>query len=331
MTGFCKKAFEKLGNTVRSVTYNDRRISSRISIVFPLERMLCELLLAFFVIKVRPAFILVIKGDAIRSTFISNIRRKRNIIFVNYWIDDPRALKVSSRISPFYDLFFTNSFSCIKKHQDAGCRNVKFLSFGFDPSLHRRLVLKPEEASQFGSDISFSGTLTSNRMDTLTVLSDFNLKIWSSRTYSNIGDFYRIAKRAIPPDHPLFNKITGESVWGEAMVKVCNASELVINIHYQNAPTMRDFEVTACGAFLLTDYVEGLEELFKIGEEIVCFKSNEELLEKTRYFLAHKDERNKIAENGYARTVHNHGYVERMKKVIEEVQGSKKINREIRR
>lgn len=61
----------------------------------------------------------------------------------------------------------------------------------------------------------------------------------------------------------------------------------------------RVFEVPMCGGFLLTDYVDGLEEYFKIGEEIVCYESQKDLAEKIIYYLENEEERKTIAMNGY--------------------------------
>jgi len=61
----------------------------------------------------------------------------------------------------------------------------------------------------------------------------------------------------------------------------------------------RVFEVPMCGGFLLTDYVDGLEDYFKIGEEIVCYETQKDLVEKIIYYLENEEERKTIAMNGY--------------------------------
>ncbi len=320
MADFCAKALRRLGHDAATYTYNDRKASSRIPALFPIERVLCEWHLWFVMQRMRPDFLLVVKGDQIRPSFLSAVRHRFRIPIVNYWIDDPHAFKTSSRLSPHYDLFCTNSRSCVDRHYASGCRNVIYLSFGYEPSLHRRLSTTPEESKHFGSDVSFSGTLTDQRLDTLSVLSAFDMKVWSPRIYSHIGDFYTITSHPVPDDHPLFPRIAGEPVWGEAMVKVFNASKIVLNVHTQNAPTMRDFEATACGSFLLTDLVDGLSEFFDIGKDIVCFKNKEELPGLVEYYLSHDAERARIAHNGYDRTHRDHDYASRMERICDEVE-----------
>ena len=62
-------------------------------------------------------------------------------------------------------------------------------------------------------------------------------------------------------------------------------------------------EIALCGGFVLSEYAPGLESLFEIGSEIQVFSCEKELMEKTRYYLEHKEERKTIAERGYRRAV----------------------------
>ena len=49
----------------------------------------------------------------------------------------------------------------------------------------------------------------------------------------------------------------------------------------------------------MTDYVDGLEDYFKIGEEIVCYETQQDLVEKIIYYLENEKERKTSAMNGY--------------------------------
>jgi spore maturation protein CgeB len=319
MAGFCRNAFEHLGHTVDLSLYDDRRLTARWPAVEPIEKFVFHRILLTRIKSFRPDFIMTIKGDCLDSGLIDQIRSTFSIPIVNYWIDDPFYLHLSKQVSPHYDIFFTNAEQCLEEHTRAGCKNVKFLSFGFDAKLHRKMVLTEDEKRTFGSDISFTGTLSEERIEMLKGLAGLDLKIWSLPEVTHIKDF-DVWSTPLRPDHPLFQHITGASVWGDDMVRVCNASKIVLNLHIQDTPTMRDFEVTACGAFLLTNHVRGLERFFEIGSEIACFKSTNEFHELTRYYLSHPEERMVIAQEGYKRSIREHGYSVRMKQVIDEVE-----------
>lgn len=78
-----------------------------------------------------------------------------------------------------------------------------------------------------------------------------------------------------------------------------------INLNFSKAPNDRlgikgrIFEVPLAGGFLLTEYVPGIENYFELDKEIVCFKTEDELVEKVSYYLKNEKERIKIAKAGW--------------------------------
>ncbi len=86
-------------------------------------------------------------------------------------------------------------------------------------------------------------------------------------------------------------------------------------IYQADIVTMRVFDVLACGGFLLAAWSERLGELFDLGAELETWRTLPELVEKTRYFLDHPDERSRLVQAGRARVLRDHtirGRVETM-------------------
>jgi spore maturation protein CgeB len=192
-----------------------------------------------------------------------------------------------------------------------------FLTFGYEPGLHRKIQLSSEELQVYGSDICFAGTVSEGRLKALEVLSDLNLKVWSPRVISSFSGKYKIEKNELPPSSHLYSKFTDRAVWGKELVKVYNASKIVLNIHSpQPVPIMRDFEVTGCGAFLLTDKARSLETMFKPEEEIVFYENIEDLRSLVNFYLSHPQEREEIARKGKLRAEQDHTYAKRMEEMI---------------
>ncbi len=81
----------------------------------------------------------------------------------------------------------------------------------------------------------------------------------------------------------------------------------------------RNFEIPGCGGFLLTEYVEGLEDYYVIGKEIAVFHHVDELVDLVRYYLDHDEERKQIARAGYERTLRDHTYQKRFEQIFAEV------------
>jgi hypothetical protein len=71
---------------------------------------------------------------------------------------------------------------------------------------------------------------------------------------------------------------------------------------------MRIFEATRAGSLLLTEYAPNLESMFDLETEIVCYRSDDELISKARYFTseAGATSAGRIAQNGFRRTLSEH-------------------------
>lgn len=92
---------------------------------------------------------------------------------------------------------------------------------------------------------------------------------------------------------------------------------LNITLHcIETGASQRVFDVMAAGGFLLSNYQEELEELFVPGEELVLFHDMEELEYYTDYYLAHEEERRRIAGNGQKKVLKYHDYCHRMQEVM---------------
>ncbi|OGW31428.1 MAG: hypothetical protein A2X54_03225 [Nitrospirae bacterium GWF2_44_13] len=84
------------------------------------------------------------------------------------------------------------------------------------------------------------------------------------------------------------------------------------------------FEYTMCGSFALCEYAPGLEYFFEVGKEIDIFHDKEELLEKIKYYLAHEEEREKIAQKGYERALKDYAVERAVPKLISIIDGLRK-------
>lgn len=78
----------------------------------------------------------------------------------------------------------------------------------------------------------------------------------------------------------------------------------------------RHFEINGCGAFQLSYYVEGLETYYEIGKEVAIYVDPDDLLAKVRLYLADNELRESIAQAGYRRTLAEHTFAKRFKKVF---------------
>lgn len=81
--------------------------------------------------------------------------------------------------------------------------------------------------------------------------------------------------------------------------------------------TRRCFEITATRTFMLSQYTNDLDSMFKEGIEAEYFRDKEEMMDKIKYYLKHDDKREKIAKAGYERLLRDgHEVTDRAREII---------------
>jgi spore maturation protein CgeB len=108
----------------------------------------------------------------------------------------------------------------------------------------------------------------------------------------------------------------------EQFAKACSRSRITIgisgtsNVRKANS-WRRTFNSMACGAFHLTLYVPGMEEIFENRKHLVWFNSVPEAIELIEYYLAHDQEREQIAEAGRQEILAHHTWDVRIAEMID--------------
>jgi len=307
----CKKALQKLGYTVD--VFNFRMFQMhRLSISnYVLNKLLIQKINLY-----NPNMILVNKGDGILPGTLKKIDRKDKII-VNWCLDEPfgkfsRFNKVKNIDEYDYFFMFDEYYSDLLTKKGI---NAHYLPAGGDPEIHREII--PVDKKKYVCDVSFIGSHHPNREKILKSIADYNLKVWGYR-WKNIN------KNSL-----LYPKVQNNIIKGNRtkkgafeMCKYFNLSRINVNIHHAQAVkggvNIRIFEVLMTNSFLISDYQEGIEKLFKLDKEIVCYdKDNvKELRDKIDYYLRNEDERLKIAKAGQERALKEHKIIDRMRELI---------------
>lgn len=202
----------------------------------------------------------------------------------------------------------------------AGARGaIIYTPIGIDPNIHRPVALTPAEQSRLGSDVCFIGGLGSRYHQTRRVMVEYaiqngiQLKVWGGTR-----DQYLTS--------PILNVWQG-AIWGEEQVKALCASKIGLNFHVDHQPgeldhglNTRAFELPACRVFQLLQFVPSVTQFFDVNKEIVCFDNREEMLDKIRYYLAHPEERQRIAQAGYERVLKEHTWAARVRQMTQALQ-----------
>ena len=107
-------------------------------------------------------------------------------------------------------------------------------------------------------------------------------------------------------------------------LNLSNASVSDSNARSEGAPPLlqikgRDFEIPACGGFLLTQDNPELYEYFEPGKEIAVYSDADDLADKIEYYLSHDAERERIRLAGHERFLRDHTMLGRMEAIFDRV------------
>lgn len=106
----------------------------------------------------------------------------------------------------------------------------------------------------------------------------------------------------------------------DKMPAVFKQSRINLNISLRgmrSAVPLRCFDIMGSGGFLLSNFQSGFLDMFVPGEDFVFYESKEDLLQKIEYYLAHEQERQAIAGNGYKKVARAHTYRHRVREMLD--------------
>lgn len=204
-----------------------------------------------------------------------------------------------------YDLILTSFPHYVSRLRKMGI-NSEYFKIGFDPRIINKVSKQKKKYN-----VAFIGAFTPQHSEGTKVLEEIAKKV--------PVDIWGRGVEFLSPLSPLRKHLHKESACGLYMYKVISQSRIVLNRHVNVAENyannMRLYETTGMGTMLLTDKKKNLNNLFRVGKEVVDYQNPQEAVEKIRYFLKHETERERLAANGKKRTLKDHSYKARMKEL----------------
>jgi spore maturation protein CgeB len=244
-----------------------------------------------------------------------------------YLYDDMWRIEYSRFWAKHFRFITTSDLYGLSKYKDNGITNVIYSPFACNTDIY----CKKDIPKLY--DVSFIGGHHPNRSWFIKQLTDAGIQVnvwgrgWPSGVvnYEQMIDIFNQSRinlnlsncvswdfRYIASLHrPL---ITTLRVWKAAWETINRKENKTVE-----QVKARHFEINACGGFQLSYYVDGLEHLYRIGDEISIYLSPEDLIEKVKFYLKHEDERERIALNGLKRTKSDHSMEGRLLELLRTV------------
>jgi spore maturation protein CgeB len=195
----------------------------------------------------------------------------------------------------YYDVVFTTkSYNCTPNELPSlGAKRVIFVDKAYDIHAHRPIAVTLNDVEALGGDVGFIGSYERERAESILYLAKngISVRVWG-HGWSKLAGYH--------PNLLIENRL----LLGDDYAKGLCATR--INLCFlrkmnRDLQTDRTMEIPACGAFMLAERTDEHLRLFEEGKEAAYFGSNEELLEKARYYLNHEDKRSAIASAGRQR------------------------------
>jgi spore maturation protein CgeB len=82
---------------------------------------------------------------------------------------------------------------------------------------------------------------------------------------------------------------------------------------------LRDFEAPMCRTCYLTGHTDEIGEFYEIGKEIDTYRSVEELVDKTRFYLSNPGQAERLRNAGHSRAVRDHTWVRRFDELFRKI------------
>jgi spore maturation protein CgeB len=203
---------------------------------------------------------------------------------------------------PFYRcVFTTKSFHMKDASLGRRAQNLRLVSHGFDPDVHRPVEMAPRVQAAYGCEVSFVGNWSPKKEQLLSALIEqrtgLDLRIW--------GPGWERAGRVLQ------SHWTGRGAYGDELCLIYQASKINLGLLSEagggttvgDQVTARTWQIPASGGFMLHEATAELELNFLPGREVGVFTSPGELSEKTGWYLGHEQERREIAAAGQRRCI----------------------------
>jgi spore maturation protein CgeB len=235
---------------------------------------------------------------------LAQIRNNLGAVVVNWGTDDSWKYEQFARlVAPHVDLWATTSAEALAKARRERIDGFRLSQWAADAAT----LLEPLPADECTFDVSFVGSSYGNRPRWIRELAARRVAVecfghgWPRGPVA-VRDIARIVRSS------RISLNFGDSGLQWQGIRLRRSRQI----------KARTFEVPGCGGFLLTETAQRLHDFFVPGAEIVEFADADDLACKVHYYLAHPDERDRIARAGHLRTRREHTYDARLRPLLDE-------------
>jgi len=250
------------------------------------------------------------KGIYVFPRTLRALRRLGRMALVYHNTDDWRAETPLHRLRwrfllrglPLYDLHVTSNLHNVREFREAGFARVLHMELAANETIRCPEPVPAGERAGIGAPAGFIGHWEPGTERSILALVEAGIPV---KVYG--AGWQRAAAR-----QGLEGVVQNRCVWGEDYARAILSFDVnvaIVSKWNRNHTASRTFQIPALGGFLLHERNEVVTRYFREGVEAEFFSSDGELVEKCRHYLAHPEERRRVAEAG-RRRCRDSGYFE---------------------
>lgn len=231
--------------------------------------------------------------------------RKRSFL-LGIALSDPEVFEPSTRhIAAQFDAFLTNAPSCVPRYQALGaCADV----MGFATNEEFFHPVPPREAMR--CEVLVLGQAHPDRVEPVRAL----VERFETHLYGEGWQAHGLASRGL---------IFGDDVL--AALNSARATVVFLRTASGHAIVKAGlFDFAAAGALVVASHSTEVERLFRYGEEIVGFRTTEELVAQVEHFLKHPEQAALIRRAGRERVLRDYTWRVVWPQMLERVQARRR-------
>ncbi len=246
-------------------------------------------------------FVLVFKGMLLAPETLAAFRQRRIPCYCFY--PDVGFSAHGSNIMaclPQYDCVFTTKEFHLRDEKLHGqIREMKLVRHGFDPEVHRPVVLRGAARTYYDCDVAFVGCWSPKKerlvAALLRALPGCSVRLWGpgwGRAEALVRECW-----------------AGRGAYGDELAAITSCARINLGLLSEAATdttsgdqtTARTWLIPATGGFMLHEATAELAQHLIPGEEVATFKDVADLSRQVEYYLAHPKERGELAAAGRRR------------------------------
>lgn len=210
-----------------------------------------------------------------------------------------------------YDVFFTTKSYNVPELEAMGCKRCEYLGNAFDPHTHRPVDVSENDGRR--KPVGFVGCWEPKRANSIRFLVESGIPVC---VWGHTWKRWRFR-------HPLLEMRCQDVLGDQYAGALCSFDIALCFLRKANRDlqTTRSMEIPACGVFMLAERTGEHLELFEEGKEAEFFDCDEELVEKAKHYLAHPQQRQRIAAAGRRRCLESgYSHHDRLKTMLNAIE-----------